>query len=67
MAALKKLVCFGWEQALSCLFPVVIFPHWLFQKSFHFLSCPDMTGCYEDHNLHFYCTDIEIISLTEIQ
>ena len=25
MRALKKLVRFGWEQALSCLFPVVIF------------------------------------------
>ena len=25
MRALKQLVRFGWEQALSCLFPVVIF------------------------------------------
>ncbi|MFZ0369198.1 MAG: DUF817 domain-containing protein, partial [Halobacillus sp.] len=25
MRALKQLVFFGWQQALSCLFPVVIF------------------------------------------
>ncbi|GGB54306.1 hypothetical protein GCM10011409_34900 [Lentibacillus populi] len=25
MRSLKQLTCFGWEQALSCLFPVAIF------------------------------------------
>jgi uncharacterized membrane protein YoaT (DUF817 family) len=25
MRALKQLIRFGWEQALSCIFPVVIF------------------------------------------
>jgi len=25
MRALKPLIRFGWEQALSCIFPVVIF------------------------------------------
>jgi uncharacterized membrane protein YoaT (DUF817 family) len=29
---LKQLVHFGWEQALSCLFPVVIFASPLFTK-----------------------------------
>ncbi len=33
MRALKQLVRFGWEQALSCLFPVVILPLWLLHKS----------------------------------
>ncbi|EHL76269.1 DUF817 domain-containing protein [Bacillus smithii] len=32
MRALKQLVHFGWEQALSCLFPVVIFASLAFTK-----------------------------------